>query len=488
MTDVSAYTDDRHTLLVVDDDTDLLASYQKVLRRAGYGVLLAESGTEAFDLMRRHNPSIVLTDIRMPRMDGVTLLREIATNYPDTIVIIMTAFGTVARAVETMKEGAFDFLTKPFTADQLLEVVRRAEYRANVIRRNRDLHEDLAGLCDSDMIVGQSPAMRSLFIHIRTAAQSNGSVLILGESGTGKELVARAIHAGSSRSKGPFVALNCGALPDHLVESELFGHEKGAFTGAHESRPGLLTTANNGVFFLDEIGDLPLHLQSKLLRALEERRVRRLGGRTETDFDVRVISATNRDIEEMVSEGQLREDLYYRLNTFSIVIPPLRERDGDVPLLAMCFLKHFATESGRSTPTGFTDEALAKLNAYHWPGNVRQLQHVVERAIAVAEGEQIGVADLPVDLRANGAAPTNSSSEADFAGLHEEASLYEVPLTEARQQVLDSFERRYLMRLLSRHGGNVRQASHAIGMERKSLYRLLDRHGIDPNDYRANAD
>jgi len=465
---------ERPTILVVDDDPDLLASCRKILARAGYTVHLAGNGAEACDLIAQVAPHVVLADIRMPRMDGVGLLREITANSPKTLVIIMTAFGTVERAVETMKGGAFDFLTKPFSAEQLLNAVERAESRVALAEENRNLRNALAEVGERDGIIGRSPAMRALLEQIASAAGSNGSVLVLGESGTGKELVARAIHAHSLRRNGPFVALNCGALPDHLVESELFGHEKGAFTGAHEKRPGLLESANSGVFFLDEIGDLPLHLQPKLLRALEERRVRRVGGRQEVPIDVRVISATNRRAEMLLGEGLLREDLYYRLNTFSLTVPPLRERNGDVALLAMHFLDLFSRECEKHI-TGFADEVLERLTAYRWPGNVRQLQHVIERAVALCEGDRITLADLPRDLQ--GSAAPQVADDAD-------AVLYDMPLPEARQQVLDSFERRYLMRLLSRYSGNVRQASLSLGMERKSLYRLLERHNINPDDFR----
>jgi len=464
----------RPTILVVDDDTDLLASCRKILARAGYPVHLASNGVEACDLMRQVAPQIVLADIRMPRMDGVALLKEVVNEHPGTLVIVMTAYGTVERAVETMKEGAYDFLVKPFPADQLLETVGRAEARVASAERNRSLPAALAESDPQDGIVGRSPAMQALFSQIRAAASSNGSVLVLGESGAGKELVARAIHSHSSRREGPFIALNCGALPDHLVESELFGHEKGAFTGAHQTRPGLLETADEGVFFLDEIGDLPLHLQAKLLRALEERQVRRIGGRREIAFDVRLISATNRSIEEMLGDGSLREDLYYRLNTFTLVVPPLRERNGDVPLLALDFLREFSAECGK-TIAGFADEALELLRTYRWPGNVRQLRHVIERAVAVCQGDLITLAELPCDLRA---------AEAQAISDEDDAALFELPLPEARQQIVDSFERRYLTRLMSRHSGNVRQASQSLGMERKTLYRLLERHQIDPDDFR----
>ncbi len=468
----------RCDLLVVDDDPDLLASYRKILRRAGYEVHLADSGSEALQLMRQASPGVVLTDIRMPVMDGVSLLRTLAVGHPDVVVIMMTAYGTVDRAVETMKEGAFDFLTKPFSAEQLLDVVERASCRSRMRRSNRMLRDDNAGEDGQAGIIGRSAAIGEVLQQIDTAAQSNGSVIILGESGTGKELVAQAIHGRSPRGAGPFIALNCGALPDHLVESELFGHEKGAFTGAHEARAGLLETSDSGVFFLDEIGDLPHHLQSKLLRALEERMVRRLGGRGEIRFDARLVSATNRDVNELVANGQLRDDLYYRLNTFSITVPPLRERGDDIALLAMHFLSQYARECGKQSIAEFTDEALEALAAYHWPGNVRQLQHVVERAVAVAGGERIRPADLSIDVRANG------TGNAGAPPTSEDGAIFEVPLPEARQKVVDSFERRYLSKLLTRHEGNVRRASQAIGMERKSLYRLLERHDIDPNDFR----
>jgi two-component system, NtrC family, response regulator AtoC len=486
MNNVAENAGERPSLLVVDDDTDLLASYRKILRRAGYDVQLADNGAEAFDMVREHAPAIVLTDVRMPRMDGATLTRELATNYPDTIVIVMTAYGTVERAVETMKDGAFDFLTKPFSAEQLLDVVRKAESRVEIIRRNRSLSSDLAAVGAHDGIIGTSPVMDAMFEQVSAAANSNGSVLILGESGTGKELVAKAIHAHSARSGGNFVALNCGALPEHLVESELFGHEKGAFTGAHEARPGLLETADNGVFFLDEIGDLPLHLQPKLLRAIEERVVRKIGGRREKPLDVRLLSATNRDVTGLVAEGGLREDLYYRLNTFTINVPPLRERGGDAALLAMHFLTTFGSSTGRGVVDGFTDDALELLTSYNWPGNVRQLQHVIERAVAVAGDDLIDVCDLPHDIRVNAASAVDSRCDSDDMPLeNDDANLWELPLPEARQRVLDSFESRYLVRLLNKHDGNMRQASQSLGMERKSLYRLLQRHSIDPNDYRT---
>jgi DNA-binding NtrC family response regulator len=386
---------------------------------------------------------------------------------------MITAFASIESAVAAVKEGAFDYLTKTFTVDQLQVSVERALRQRRLQVENRNLRDQLQATFGLENVIGRSPAMTRTFELVKKAARSDANILIGGESGTGKELIARAVHANSPRVSRPFVPVDCASLPEPLLESELFGHEKGAFTGAIRTKPGLIETAHRGTLFLDEIGDIPLALQSKLLRAIQERQVRRVGATSLIDVDVRIVSATNRDLREAVTRGQFREDLYYRINVIAIMLPPLRDRDGDITLLAHAFLKKF----GKDRVAGFDDEALATLEAYPWPGNVRELQNVVERACALTDGDVVKRRDLPeyvVSRQGLRGATPPPGSEVD----PRQAAMHGVPLVEARERWMAVLEGAYLRDLLDRHDGNISAAAKAAGVDRKTFHRLVAKHHV----------
>ena len=380
------------TILLIDDDDSLRRVTEFTLQEAGYSVLCAASGEEGLQRFAAEEPSIVITDIQMPGLSGYDVLRQIKAQKPETIVIVITAFATVEKAVEAMKLGAFDYLTKPFSRDQLRLCVERALTVAGLKAENQRLRETLQDRCDFSRLVGNSAPMREVFEIVRRVAGSEATVLICGESGTGKELIARALHHGSDRHEGPFVAVNCAALPSELLESELFGAKRGAFTGAIKDRKGKFELADGGTLFLDEIGELPVDLQPKLLRALQEREIEPLGG-SSRKVDVRLVAATNRDLEGAMQQGRFREDLYYRLAVILLALPSLRERRDDIPLLVRHFLLRHGGEQLLLEP-----EALRRLCAYDWPGNVRELENAVERMVLLHRGETIGVGDLPARI------------------------------------------------------------------------------------------
>ncbi len=457
----------RERLLIVDDEPDMVENCQRILGRAGFRCLTATDPRKALALLESERPDLVLTDLKMPGLDGMDVLRHARQVDPHVPVIILTAFATLESAVAAVKEGAFDYLSKPFSVDQLTLAVDRALVQRNLALENLHLREQLQGTYGFENIVGRSPAMAQVFELVRKAARSEANILVVGESGTGKELIARAIHANSPRAGEAFVPVDCASLPENLLESELFGHEKGAFTGAARTKPGLLEMAHRGTAFLDEIAELATGLQVKLLRALQERQIRRVGGTRQIDVDVRVVSATNRDLRDLMAKGQFREELFYRVNVIAIVLPPLRERNGDVALLAQTFLKKYG--QGREKPLrGFDREALAILETYPWPGNVRELQNVIERACALADGETITAQDLPEHLRS----PRPAGVAPDPAAT---ASL---PLKEAKARWLTDLEAGYLGALLKRHDGNVSQAARAAGIDRKTFHRLINKYGL----------
>lgn len=449
----------------------MLSTCRKFLEREGYEVAVAENGRDGVDQVEAFRPDLVITDLKMPGMDGMEVLRRTKEDYPETMVMMFTGFGTIEDAVEAMKEGAFDFITKPFSPDHLQISVERALHQKSLELENRSLQDQLEEKFSFDNIIGRSAAMNRVFDMVRRIAGTEANVLVTGESGTGKELIARSVHANSKRKKGPFVPLNCGGLPEHLVESELFGHEKGAFTGANAVRPGLMEHANGGTFFLDEIGELPMNLQVKFLRVLEERNIRRVGSNRERDIDIRLISATNQDCEALIAEGKFREDLFYRINTFVVRVPTLRERVEDIPLLAGHFLSHYSPD-GRVT--GIAEEAMDLLKRHSWPGNVRELQHVIERGAALATGPKIQVSDLPDNLGQKTSRPGSGNVASDR--LH-------LPFKEAKESVVEEFERYYIDHLLKSHGGNISRAAESSGIDRRSLHRLLAKHGIDASEF-----
>jgi DNA-binding NtrC family response regulator len=459
-------------VVIVDDEPDMVETCVRLLRRAGCECEGVTDPEKALELVESMRPDVLLTDLKMPGMDGLALMRrahEIDSALP---VVVITAFATIESAVVAVKEGAFDYLPKNFSVDQLTVAVDRAVKQRTLQVENRNLRHQLQVTFGLDRLLGRSPAMASVFELIKKAARSEANILVLGESGTGKELVARAVHANSPRAAQPFVPVDCASLPENLLESELFGHEKGAFTGAVRSKPGLVELAHRGTVFLDEIGELPLGLQSKLLRVLQERQIRRVGGTGQVGVDVRVVSASNRNLRESVAKGAFREDLFYRVNVIAVELPPLRAREGDVELLARAFLQRY----GQTRITAFTDDALAALARYAWPGNVRELQNVVERACALADGSTVTVRDLPDYVaRGEGARADAAPSPGGAMAAPEVAGL---PLHEAREQWMRTFEGAYLRDLLASHGGNISAAARTAGIDRKTFHRLVAKYRL----------
>lgn len=445
---------DAGSILVVDDEPEMRALLQDVLQEAGYRVSVSDGGREALRRLSEDDYGVVLTDLRMKGMQGIELLTEIKRTAPEINVILMTAFGSVETAIEAMKQGAYDYLIKPIKNEELLRVTERAIREAALRREVGRLRREVLKEYSFHQILGKSKAMREVFDLIRRVAASPTNVLITGESGTGKELAAKAIHYNSDRREGPFVPVNCAAIPEALLESELFGHVKGAFTDAKTDKRGLFEEAQRGTLFLDEISELPLTLQAKLLRAIQEREIRRVGATRAVSVDVRIIAATNLTLAEEVKAKRFREDLFYRLNVIEVRLPPLRERREDIPLLVEAFLRKCA-EASRKEVCGMTESALALLMDYAWPGNVRELENVIERAVTLARGEKIAPEDLP---------PAIQGSRGECRVLDEAAE---------RTLPLADVEKEYILRILEKTGGNKYQAAHVLGIDRKTLYRKL---------------
>ncbi|HEY2510463.1 MAG TPA: sigma-54 dependent transcriptional regulator [Polyangiaceae bacterium] len=443
-------------VFLVDDDASLCETLEVGLKKRGYDSAWATSAEAAFARILAEDFDVVVTDVRMPGGDGIALCERIAANRPDMPVIVMTAFGNLDSAVGAIRAGAYDFISKPVLIDVLAIAIDRAARTRALTEEVRRLRSDTAR-AGFDDLVGKSAAMQKVYDLVARVAEADVSVLVTGESGTGKEVIAQALHRRSRRARGPFVAVNCTAMPESLLESELFGHSKGAFTDAREARAGLFAEARGGTLFLDEIGDMPMTLQPKILRALQERRIRPVGANAEVPVDVRIIAATNRDLEEAIESQRFREDLFFRLNVIQIALPPLRSRVGDILPLAQNFLEVFAKRAGRAV-TAIAPPAAEKLVAYSWPGNVRELQNCMERAVTLARFEQIVVDDLPEKIR------DYRSSHVLVAG-DDPAEL--VPMEEV--------ERRYVRRVLEAVGGNKTAAARILGFERKTLYRKLDR-------------
>ena len=459
------------TVLVIDDEEYLLTTCGQILGNEGYEVLTARNGAQGMDLVRRRHPDIIFSDLRLPDTDGMSLLREIRRISPETLVIMMTGFATVDSSVEAIGEGAYDYIPKPFTATQLRILMGRAAQQVALARDNARLRDALHREYGFENLVGNSQALRQIYSIVSRVAPTDASIFISGESGTGKELVARAIHARSRRAQQPFMAVNCAALPDTLLESELFGHEKGAFTGADSRRKGLIELAEGGTFFLDEITEMSPDLQAKLLRVVQEQRVRRVGGEAEIAVNVRWVSATNRDPEEAIAERKLRQDLYYRLNVVPIVISPLRERPDDVLPLAQHFLAKYSEQYDRPR-LRLTPEAIEVLQEHSWPGNVRELQNAIERMVSLGlDDSAIGVDELPPELQRS-QPPSQDWGEIDP----------DQPFHEAKNSVVEAFERQYLRALLDRNDGNISQAARIAGIDRKTIHRMLRRYGMDAEE------
>jgi DNA-binding NtrC family response regulator len=437
-------------ILVVDDEANARTALAELLKEEGYTVETAADGFKALGKLAEFSPELVLTDLKMPGMDGLELLRKIRGQADDTVVLVMTAFGAVETAVSAMKEGAADYLTKPLNMTELSLVLERETERLRLRREAGMLRARLAERYSFENIIGNAPAMQAIFKTVAQVAASRASVLITGESGTGKELIAAAIHQRSPRAGGPFVKLHCAALAETILESELFGHERGSFTGAAGRREGRFHQANGGTLFLDEIGEVSPAVQVKLLRFLQDHEFERVGGNETIRVDVRIIAATNKDLKAEVARGRFREDLYYRLNVINLEMPSMRDRVSDIPLLAMHFLKKYAADNGKSIE-GFTDEALGRLSGYSWPGNVRELENVVERAVVLCTDARIGVAELPPHI----------VPQRDPSGVHIPGS------------TLEEIERYAILKALEATGGSTSRAAEMLGISvRKIQYKL----------------
>ena len=434
---------------------------KSVLGKRGFSVDVHTNAEQAFDALRAQDFDVVITDLNMRGMNGLELCERITADRADVPVVVMTAFGSLETSIAAIRAGAYDFVTKPFELDVLMVSLERAIQHRALKEEVKRLRQVVAEAHRYEDLIGESPAMRQLYTLLDRIRDSEASVLITGESGTGKELVAQALHQRSRRAQGRFVAINCAAMPETLLESELFGHVRGAFTDARTARTGLFVQASGGTLFLDEIGELPLGLQPKLLRALQERKVRPLGADSEVAFDARICAATNRDLESAVEAGRFREDLYYRLNVLLVALPPLRSRGADSLVLAQHFLQRFAAGAHKEL-SGFSAAAADKLLAYAWPGNVRELQNCIERAVALAQYEEIVVEDLPDKVRN-----------------YKRSQLVLASCDPQELVTLEQLERSYITRVLESFEGNKTAAAKVLGLDRTTLYRKLERYGLD---------
>jgi DNA-binding NtrC family response regulator len=446
-------------ILVVDDEEQMRDLLVKVLERKGYQVSVCGNGVDALAFLEREPADLVVTDVRMPGLSGMEALRAIKELNPDIVVIIMTAFGSIDQAVQAVKDGAYDYINKPFKIDEMLLTIEKALEERRLRHEVSTLRQELRTRYHFENLIGKSRAMQEIFGLIEQVAGSRSTVMVYGKSGTGKELVAKAIHYNSPRSARAFVAVNCAAIPAELLESELFGHEKGSFTGAIATKVGKFELATGGSLFLDEVGSMRLDLQAKILRALQEREVERVGGTRTIKIDVRVIAATNRDLKKAVEEGTFREDLYYRLNVVPITLPDLKDRQEDIPLLANHFVQKFAQESNPAIRE-ISKEAMAVLMSHAWPGNVRELENVIERAVTLGHGPAVLSADLPPHL-AGGANPLERALTKDAT--------------------LEDLERDYIAMILQRTKGHQIRAATILGIDRRTLYRKIRRYGLRLN-------
>lgn len=455
-----------HTILVIEDDAPQLRALTGFLKRQHFRILWSTSGVGGIRTAREQSIDLVLTDYRMPDKNGLDVLREIKKINPEIAVILMTAYGNVEMAVQSMKEGAFDYLTKPIDLDELEIIIRKALERKQLVSENKELRRQLRDRYRFDEITSGSAEMEEVINAAGRAAGSKATVLIRGESGTGKELIARAIHYTSPRKDGPFVPVNCAALSENLLESELFGHERGAFTGADKQRKGRLEQADGGTLFIDEVGEIPVSAQVRLLRVLQEREFERVGGNETVQVDVRVIAATNRDLEKMMEGGEFREDLFYRLHVISVRIPPLRDRRGDIPPLVSHFTSRYASENGKEIQ-GVSKETMDILMKYDYPGNVRELENAIERAVVMTRGTLIVTEDLPIHIRI-------AQSEANSPYKVEDGSLSEI---------IGNLERHLIADALAKARGNQSKAAEALGISERNLRYKLKKYGMKRGNY-----
>jgi len=452
-------------ILVVDDDRAILQSCENILTDEGHEVQTAGHGFAGLELLKQHAFDLVLVDLKMPGMNGLEMLEAARRMKPELVVIIFTAFASIETAVEAIKAGAFNYVTKPFTSAELVTMVEKGLMRADLARQSLRMREEPPGVGVSDNMIWRSPEMEATLNTLRKAALSEANILITGESGTGKELAAKFVHSYSRRANRSFVAVDCAAIPDNLLESELFGYEKGAFTGADHKKRGLLELADGGTLLLDEIGEMSMNLQARLLRVLQERAFRRLGAEKMTSVNIRLVSSTNRDLEARVRQEQFRSDLLFRLNVVNVQMPPLRERQGDIAVLCQHFLEIHARNLGR-TAIDLSPEALEVLEHYHWPGNVREVQNILERAVVLNESGVISLADLPDFLF-----ETMEDHDQAAAG-----TAYKT----VRASWIDSQGKQYFSELLIRHKGNVSSAAREAQISRKSFYQLMKKFDLEP--------
>jgi DNA-binding NtrC family response regulator len=449
----------RGRILIVDDDRQMCQLLVDVLAEEGYAAEAVHDGLSALEKFRATGCDLMITDLMMPRMRGTELVKEVKAIDADAVILLITAFGSIESAVEAMKAGAFHYVTKPFRTDEMILHVSRALQQRQLCEELQRLRSEVLERNSFENIIGKSEQMQEVFSIVRQISDLAANVLILGESGTGKEMVARAIHHHSSRAGGPFIPLNCAAVPETLLESELFGYLRGSFTDARKDRRGLFQEASGGILFLDEISEIPINLQAKLLRVIEDKEVRPLGANQSERVDTRIVSACNLDLEHLVEQGRFRQDLYYRLNVIRIELPPLRERSEDIPLLAEHFLHKFAPQAKREI-TSIDQEALAVLINYRWPGNVRELEHTIERAVLLGKETSIGLKDLPLQSQASNGSP--------------------VPLAAAvaNGYTLRDLEREYILRVIESTYGNKAEAARILGVDRTTLYRKLEEYKV----------
>jgi DNA-binding NtrC family response regulator len=457
-------TPDRGKILIIDDDEIVRKSCQRILKPEGYTVETRADGREGLKALQGDSFDLVLTDLKMPDMDGIEVLKKIKEHWPDTEAILITGFGTVKTAVEALKYGAYDFIEKPFTPEELLNVVARCLERRLLIVENLRLRREIHALYRMENIVGTSMAIQKVFQLIATVAPLEATVLITGESGTGKEVVAKAIHYNSPRKDGPFLVVDCGTIPDDLIEAELFGHTKGSFTGAAETRRGLLDLASKGTVFFDEIANLKMALQAKLLRVLQEKEFRPIGGKNPRKADVRIIAATNKDLSAMVRDGMFREDLFYRLNVFPLRLPPLRERKEDIPALAQHFLRKYSHEIGKDV-THLSAEVVRQLIAYDWPGNVREIENVIHRALIVCIGRVLKPEHILIPSESDRDVPKT------LGELKKKKRALKIKSVEYTEQ-------EFLLSALERNHWNITKTAQEVGMQRTNLHALMKKHNI----------
>ncbi len=450
-------------ILIVDDEEDMLENCRRILDRKGFSCITTNNPLEAPEIVSEARPAVVVTDLKMPEKDGMELLKELKEIDPSLIVIVFTAYASVSSAVEAMKDGAFDFIPKPFSSDQLVVTIERALKHRRLEMENKNLRTQLDDSYGFDNIIGKSSAITAVFELIKKVAKTEANILIYGESGTGKELTAKSVHVNSNRRDRAFIPVDCVALSENLLESELFGHEKGSFTGAHASKSGLFELSDKGTIYFDEIAKMNLATQAKLLRVLQEKQFRRVGGSHLLDVDFRVISTTNVDLNKAISSGKFIEDLFWRLNVITIEVPPLRERREDIELLTHHFINEYA-EKNKKSIKGITAEASEALYNYHWPGNIRELQNVIERGTSLTDDRYINISDLPGNV-------IDSSSDSDY--------MKNLPFKSAKRKWLESFERKYFTDILQEFNGNISKAARKAGIDRKTVYRILKKHGLD---------